>query len=196
MRARILALTAVALFAATTGAGAQTTPPPTSQRGSATARLALTALAGVEDAPSSQPVRTAAIGFELAGSPAPEPIVQAAPPPPPAPTPAEIAIATAHHQLGKPYRYGSTGPNSFDCSGFTSYVWRAAGVELPRTSRAQFSGLPRVPLDQMQPGDLVYSPGHIGMYLGDGMMIHSPRTGRHVEISPLHKNIIGAVRPG
>lgn len=123
------------------------------------------------------------------------------PEPQPAPVvdPAQVAIAAAHQHLGKPYVWGGTGPGGFDCSGLMLTAWRAAGVELPRTSRAQFAALPRVPLNQMRPGDLVFSGyrsvNHVGMYLGDGMMIHAPRSGRRIEISPLHSNVIGAGRP-
>ena len=107
---------------------------------------------------------------------------------------ADIAIATAKAQLGKPYRYGSTGPSSFDCSGLMRFAYAAAGVHLPRTSRAQFGSLRRVPLDELKPGDLVYRPGHIGMYIGKGRMIHSPHSGSNVKISPLGRTA-GAVRP-
>jgi peptidoglycan DL-endopeptidase CwlO len=107
---------------------------------------------------------------------------------------AEIAVAMAKAQLGKPYRYGSTGPSSFDCSGLMRFAYAAAGVSLPRTSRAQFGSLRRVPLDALKPGDLVYRPGHIGMYIGKGQMVHSPHTGRNVEIAPLSRSV-GAVRP-
>ena len=104
-------------------------------------------------------------------------------------------LETARKQLGKPYRYGATGPSSFDCSGFTSYVWRQVGVHIPRTSGAQYSSLPHVPLSKARLGDLVYSPGHIGLYIGDGKMIHSPQSGDHVKISPLHSNLKGVARP-
>ncbi len=107
---------------------------------------------------------------------------------------AEIAVATAKAQLGKPYRYGSAGPSSFDCSGLMRFAYSAAGVHLPRSSRAQFGSLRRVPLDELEPGDLVYRPGHIGMYIGNGQMVHSPQTGRDVEIAPLSR-AVGAVRP-
>jgi cell wall-associated NlpC family hydrolase len=107
---------------------------------------------------------------------------------------AEIAVATAKAQLGKPYRYGSTGPSSFDCSGLMRFAYAAAGVHLPRSSRSQFGSLRRVPLDALKPGDLVYRPGHIGMYIGKGRMVHAPQTGRNVEIAPLSRSV-GAVRP-
>jgi peptidoglycan DL-endopeptidase CwlO len=107
----------------------------------------------------------------------------------------KVVLATARKQLGKPYRYGSTGPSSFDCSGFTMFVWRAAGVSIPRTSGAQYGSLPHVPLSKARVGDLVYSPGHIGLYIGDGKMIHSPQSGDHVKVSPLHSNLRGLARP-
>jgi cell wall-associated NlpC family hydrolase len=110
-------------------------------------------------------------------------------------TPADIAVAKALAQVGKPYRYGGRGPDAFDCSGLVGYSWAAAGVELPRSSGAQFAALPQVPLDELRPGDLVYSPGHIGMFVGDQLMVHAPRTGRRVEVAPLHRNVRGAVRP-
>lgn len=109
--------------------------------------------------------------------------------------PLKIVLAVAKQQLGKPYRYGATGPSSFDCSGFTSFVWRKAGVSLPRTSGAQYSALPHVPKSKARVGDLVYSPGHIGLYIGDGKMIHSPHSGRTVEVAPIHGNVRGFARP-
>ncbi len=85
------------------------------------------------------------------------------------------AVAWARSQLGKPYCWGGTGPNCYDCSGFTSSAWRiGGGKSIPRTSSAQ-AGLPRV--SSPAPGDLGHRPGHIGMYVGGGTAIHSPRTG-------------------
>jgi cell wall-associated NlpC family hydrolase len=107
----------------------------------------------------------------------------------------KLVLETARKQLGKPYRYGATGPSSFDCSGFTMYVWSKVGVSIPRTSRSQYASLPRVSAKKARLGDLVYSPGHIGLYIGDGKMIHSPESGDHVKVSPLHSNVAGFVRP-
>jgi cell wall-associated NlpC family hydrolase len=109
-------------------------------------------------------------------------------------TPAEIAVATARAQIGKPYRWGGVGPSSFDCSGLTRYAWAAAGVSLPHGSAAQFSSFRRVPPGRMRPGDVVYRPGHVGLYIGDGKMIHSPHSGERVRVSPIGYHI-GAVRP-
>jgi cell wall-associated NlpC family hydrolase len=111
------------------------------------------------------------------------------------PTPAEIAVATARAQLGKRYRWGAVGPSAFDCSGLTRFAWGAAGVGLPHSSRAQYASYHRVPLGKLEPGDIVYSPGHVGIYIGKGRMIHAPQTGQRVQISPLHRNALGGVRP-
>ena len=75
----------------------------------------------------------------------------------PAPSPrAAAAIAYAEAQLGKPYQYAASGPNTFDCSGLTMMAWAAAGVSMPHYSGAQYEGLPHVPLDQLEPGDLLF----------------------------------------
>ena len=104
-------------------------------------------------------------------------------------------LKAAKQQIGKPYRWGAVGPSSFDCSGFTMFVWRRAGVHLPHNSGAQRGATKPVPLDEMKPGDLIFSSGHVGMYVGGGKMIHSPRSGRTVSIDPIHSNAYGAGRP-
>ncbi|MFD0632496.1 NlpC/P60 family protein [Catenulispora yoronensis] len=106
----------------------------------------------------------------------------------PASSRARTAIAAAYADLGKPYVFGAEGPDAFDCSGLIQRVWRQAGVELPRTSSEQAEAGQRVPLSDIQPGDLViYYSGrnHIGMYVGDGKIIHAPHPGTQVRISPL-----------
>jgi peptidoglycan DL-endopeptidase CwlO len=112
---------------------------------------------------------------------------------------AKVAIDEGYRQLGKPYKYGGNGPENFDCSGFTSWVWRAAGVSLPRTSRDQYAQGRKVARADVQPGDLLYfgSPiHHVGMYLGDGQMIHAPSSGKYVHIaSAWRRDFVGATRP-
>lgn len=116
---------------------------------------------------------------------------------------ARAALQFAFAQIGKPYRFGGTGPNSFDCSGFTQAAWRTAGVQLPRTTWTQWSwgAGRRVPLDALQPGDLLFSKGlgHMGMYAGNGKMIHSPQTGDVVKVVSLdgywRNRLLGAIRP-
>lgn len=113
--------------------------------------------------------------------------------------PAYLAIAAARAKIGTPYRWAGTGPNAFDCSGLTQFAYRAAGIELPHNSRAQYSSVEHVSVDELQPGDLVFSGsggiGHVGLYIGDGQMIHAPQSGETVKVSPLRRNLIGAGRP-
>jgi cell wall-associated NlpC family hydrolase len=109
------------------------------------------------------------------------------------------AVDMAFAQLGKPYRYGATGPGSYDCSGLTGFVWRAAGVGLPRTSGAQYAAGRKVSRGGLQPGDLVYfySPiSHVGIYIGSGQIIHAARPGHPVVVAPVASMpFAGATRP-
>ncbi|QER85110.1 C40 family peptidase [Streptomyces tendae] len=98
-------------------------------------------------------------------------------------TKAEKALAFARAQIGKPYVWGATGPGSYDCSGLTQAAWKAAGVSLPRTTYDQVNAGTTVPVSQAQPGDLVFfydDVTHVGLYIGNGMMIHAPKPGTYV----------------
>ncbi len=98
---------------------------------------------------------------------------------------AAAAVAAALSREGMSYVYGAAGPSSFDCSGLTSWAWAQAGVSIPRTSGGQ-AGLPSVPLSELQPGDLVtyYSPvSHVGMYIGNGQIIHASSPARPIYIT-------------
>jgi cell wall-associated NlpC family hydrolase len=109
---------------------------------------------------------------------------------------ARAAIAAALADLGKPYVFGAEGPDAFDCSGLIQQVWRQAGVQLPRTSSEQAEAGEQIPLSQIQPGDLViYYAGrsHIGMYIGDGKIVHAPHPGAQVRISPLNSMPVNSV---
>jgi cell wall-associated NlpC family hydrolase len=104
------------------------------------------------------------------------------------PARAQKAIAAAYSELGKPYAWGAVGPGEFDCSGLMQHAWGEAGVSLPRTSQEQAAAGPGVPLSRIRPGDLViYFPGrtHVGMYVGDGLVIHAPRPGSRVQFAPV-----------
>ncbi|WP_448638682.1 C40 family peptidase [Geodermatophilus sp. URMC 63] len=112
---------------------------------------------------------------------------------------AQVAVDTALAQVGDPYVYGATGPNSFDCSGLTSFSYKAAGISIPRTSKAQSTfGTPVAKAD-LQPGDLVffYSPvSHVGMYIGNGQMVHASTAGKPVAVVNLDSmpSYVGARR--
>ncbi|MEU9377529.1 NlpC/P60 family protein [Streptomyces sp. NPDC048255] len=98
----------------------------------------------------------------------------------------KTAVQYATAQIGKPYVWGAEGPGSFDCSGLTSQAWRAAGKGIPRTSQEQLRLLPKVALKDMRPGDLIIyfdDASHVGMYVGDGAMVHAPRPGRNVTMA-------------
>jgi cell wall-associated NlpC family hydrolase len=99
---------------------------------------------------------------------------------------ASKAVSFAKAQLGKPYIYGASGPNAYDCSGLTSAAWRHAGVSIPRTAAAQLHGLARVSPSDIRAGDLVVYRGgaHIAIYIGGGKIIESPRPGANVRTAP------------
>ena len=113
---------------------------------------------------------------------------------------AGTAVEVAMAQLGDSYVWGAEGPNSFDCSGLMLYAWGKAGVSLPHSSKAQASEGRRVSKSQLMPGDLVffYSPiSHVGMYIGNGRMVHAPRPGKPVKTDPIDQMPYNtAVRPG
>src|SRR5581483_5330358 len=117
-------------------------------------------------------------------------------------TPAEavrIVLATAEAQIGKPYKWGATGPAKFDCSGLTRFAGAAAGVKIPRVSRWQYRDLEHVSKNELRPGDLVFFGTkrihHVGIYLGGGKMINAPHAGAPVRIEKLWRDYAGAARP-
>jgi cell wall-associated NlpC family hydrolase len=111
---------------------------------------------------------------------------------------AATAVSWARQELGKPYRWAAAGPNSFDCSGLTLFIYAKAGISLPHYSGAQFNVGRHVSRSELLPGDLVFfgSPiHHMGIYIGGGQMIHSPQTGDVVKISSISRSDwTGAVR--
>jgi peptidoglycan DL-endopeptidase CwlO len=142
-------------------------------------------------------------------APAPNPSDGGTPTPPVAdpvnyPAPSSLAgtaIAAALAQQGVPYQYAAASPGvAFDCSGLTSYAWGQAGVYLPHQSRAQAASVPHVPASAAQAGDLIfyYSPiSHVGIYLGDGTLVHATNTGSFVKVAAVNWSKVAVVgRPG
>ncbi len=113
---------------------------------------------------------------------------------------AAAAVKYAMAQVGDAYVYGAAGPSAFDCSGLTMMAWAQAGVALPHSSSAQYSSGPHVAESDLQPGDLVfyYSPiSHVGMYIGNGLIVNAENPGAGVRVTGLHSMpYVGAVRPG
>jgi cell wall-associated NlpC family hydrolase len=117
-------------------------------------------------------------------------------------TTAAKALAFARAQVGKPYVWGATGPGSYDCSGLTQAAWKAAGVSLPRVTYDQADAGTTVSLADAQPGDLVFfydDISHVGLYIGNGMMIHAPKPGAYVREESIYYDgesaIHSVVRP-
>ncbi|MEU4652943.1 NlpC/P60 family protein [Streptomyces sp. NPDC023723] len=117
-------------------------------------------------------------------------------------TKAEKALAFARAQIGKPYVWGATGPDSYDCSGLTQAAWKDAGVDLPRTTYDQVNAGTTVSISAAQPGDLVFfydDISHVGLYIGNGMMIHAPKPGAYVREESVYydgeSSIYSVVRP-
>ena len=115
---------------------------------------------------------------------------------------ARVAVSFALAQVGKPYEWGATGPNAYDCSGLVMTAWAQAGVSIPRTTYDQWAALPHIPTSSLQPGDLLYydAEGHVSMYVGNGMIVDAPQAGENVEEIPMSspwyaQNYDGAVRP-
>jgi cell wall-associated NlpC family hydrolase len=114
-------------------------------------------------------------------------------------------IAFAEQQLGKPYLWGGTGPDAFDCSGLVMEAYRAAGIDIPRTSQQQWIWGPRVSQSQVEPGDLAFfagsdgtqtAPGHVGLVIGGGKMIEAYATGFPIRVAPwTGRDVIGFIRP-
>jgi cell wall-associated NlpC family hydrolase len=115
-----------------------------------------------------------------------------------------IAVAEARKHLGKPYVYGGSGPDNFDCSGLTAFAWKAAGVSLSHSAYTQYFETTRVPINAVQPGDLLFfgkdgveSIHHNAIYIGGGDMIEASQTGTPIRIRGWRSvDIVGAGRPG
>jgi len=113
---------------------------------------------------------------------------------------AQAAVRAALSQLGVRYQYGMSAPGrAFDCSGLTTYAWGKAGIGIARSSRSQYATLTKIPKQFAQAGDLIFQGSpihHVGIYLGNGTMVHAPQYGDVVKISALRWNrVVGVARP-
>lgn len=160
-------------------------------RAALVATASAAALVTAVSAPAeAAPATPAAPALPLAGAPAPgERIDLASFDLQPAPTQARGGAARiAMSKVGKPYRYGATGPNAFDCSGLVVWTYKQLGVKLPRTSRAMSTVGTPVSRNNLQPGDLVffYKPvSHVAIYIGNGKIVHASTSGSPVKVSDL-----------
>ncbi|MFZ2176751.1 MAG: C40 family peptidase [Rhodococcus sp. (in: high G+C Gram-positive bacteria)] len=152
---------------------------------------------------AAEPITIPGIGtFDIPRVPALPPVPNPAPLPVPNPpslpgTPPSLpalpsthgaqALASAESKIGSPYVWGATGPNAFDCSGLVQWAYRQVGVSVPRTTYDQVNGGMPVDKGSLQPGDLVlfYGAQHVGLYAGNGTVVHAPTTGQSVKEAPL-----------
>jgi cell wall-associated NlpC family hydrolase len=149
----------------------------------AAAKRLLSRLTEEERARLAAPQGSRASSTAPGTAPAPPPAVSVAPG-----SRAGAAIAYALQKLGSPYVWGATGPNAFDCSGLVQAAYAAAGVSLPRTTYAQIGTGRRVSRTELAPGDLVFFYSgitHVGLYIGNGRMIHAPNPSSTVRVAPL-----------
>ena len=104
-------------------------------------------------------------------------------------------VGAAYSRLGCPYKWGAAGPNAFDCSGLVVWCYAKAGKSLPHSSGALASSGTRISISAAQPGDILWRPGHVGIYIGGGKYIHAPHSGDVVKISSGANSFSYAVRP-
>lgn len=206
-RTVLVATTGLALAGAIPASAAPADHPSGASREGASAGVDVTALtsaarAALATSPVVEVPTQAAWAFEapaitVTANPKPEPVVErvattsrsaersstqaASSAAVPATVAGNAVLEVAARYVGVPYVYGGTTPDGFDCSGFTSYVYAQLGITLPRTSSDQHYAGVVVSRDQAQPGDLIWSPGHIAIYAGGNMMIDSPRPGKTVQ---------------
>lgn len=209
----IMAASSGLLVAGAAQANATETPSPDASSLSADARNVIGARSIVA-VPESAEATTASVSVEVlapAVEVAPQPVVTSAVHTrqgrvaaqgavysgaiPDNPTGSSI-VSIALRYLGVPYVFGGKDPSGFDCSGFTQYVYGQAGISIPRTDRQQLAAGTVIPASQAVPGDLVWSPGHITIYLGNGQQVEAPNSRSSVRVSSIWQSNPTFVRIG
>lgn len=147
-------------------------------------------------APAPEPVRTTRAASRTAERAASTESTAVASNPIPQSVAGNAVLEIAARYVGVPYVSGGTTPDGFDCSGFTSYVYAQLGIDLPRTSSEQRYAGTVVSREDALPGDLVWSPGHIGIYAGGNQMIDSPRPGKTVQFRTIWQSSPTFIRVG
>jgi peptidoglycan DL-endopeptidase CwlO len=144
------------------------------------------ALMGIRRALFALVLAACALGCGRAQPPAREPTPDGA---------SNAILAFALAQVGKPYCWGGEGPRCFDCSGLARAAWSQAGVAIPRTSSAQARSLPEVALGDVRPGDILWWPGHVGIYIGGGRMVDAVNERTGIAAHPVIATPARALRP-
>lgn len=200
-RAAVVATTsaAAALLALLPVSAAGPTVRPVAQTASATAPAPATGIdpAALLAAAVPAPAAPAPAAGTRIAQVAVAPVAPAHPPAAPAASARTSAVQLALSKVGSPYRWGATGPSAFDCSGLVKWAFEKSGIDVPRTSRALSREGTPVSRDDLQPGDLVffYSPvSHVGIYLGDGQMVHASTSGKPVAVSSIEGREFNSAR--
>lgn len=180
-------------------------PPPPAQPAPAPAPVVLNAVPVAQSVPVAQAVQPAQATPAAPAAPAPPttadnaPVDQAPVQVQAAGDAGATALDAARSQIGKPYVYGAGGPDSYDCSGLTSWAYARAGISLSHYTGAQWNEGRHIGRGELQPGDLVFfgaDLGHVGVYSGGGSMVDAPHSGAYVREEPMFGDYAGAVRPG
>ena len=197
-RAAIAAIKSQQLLAAVTARDRAAAPIAVAPVIAAVAAAVPQAAAPQTTAPTPTTPASASVPAGPASS-SPSPASSSTPPSSAASNPGQIAMQAALSQQGKPYVYGTAGPDTYDCSGLVMWAFAQAGISLPHNAAAQYGYGTHVSISQLQPGDIVFYDeggyiGHDGIYVGNGEMVDANHTGSFVGVRALYSGLIGGTR--